>query len=372
VIVKVDYESVNNPHFLLDADAAKSFVDSLANAIAEVITKDTLKLDTPIEDIYVNDNGDVVIVNTNPDGSTSETILEYDSSKEEIVMVIVDKEGNIYEVGIDEGEISVAREKTKYSEQGSKISVSEEDVNTFKNKIIFELIRDIKSKINIANYTGTNKQYLGESINNTDYILNNTNIVTYTNYSATGWYENGRIYASYTGNESEGDVKLTIFHEYLHHINYLYKLFPYRYSNENSREIYIKEDTCFYFGKKTLQGIYDDFIITLGYRLIEENWPNKYSDLEENQKQEVLTYKEQNKGKYDKEICAFGRYKPSNYYRDEISVYEICLALDGILFNISENKKSLYLDNKLEYEKAMQLSVKYENNNNINEKGYEK
>jgi hypothetical protein len=29
----------------------------------------------------------------------------------------------------------------------------------------------------------------------------------------------------------------------------------------------------------------------------------------------------------------------------------MCLALDGILFNISENKKSLYFDNKSEYEK---------------------
>jgi hypothetical protein len=353
-------------------DAAKQYIDDLADAIAEVITKDTVKFDTPIESVYVNDNGDIVIVNIDPDGSTSETILEYDRGKEKISMLIEDNEGNIYEVDIDESEISIAREKTEYTEQGSKISVSDEEVNTFKNKIILELIRDIKSKINIANYMGINKQYLEMAINNTDYILNNTNIVTYTNYFATGWYENGHIYASYTGNESEDDVKLTIFHEYLHHINYLYKLFPYRYSNENSREIYIKEDTCFYFGKKTLQGIYDDFIITLGYRLIEENWSNKYSDLEEDQKQEVLTYKEQNKDKYDKEICTFGRYKPSNYYRDEISVYEICLALDGILFNISENKKSLYFDSKSEYEKAMQLSVKYENNNNINEKGYEK
>jgi hypothetical protein len=242
----------------------------------------------------------------------------------------------------------------------------------FKNKIILELMRDIKSKINITNYERTNKQHLESSINNTDYILNNTNIVTYTNYSATGWYENGHIYASYTGNESEDDVKLTIFHEYLHHINCLYKFFPYRYSDENKRNIYIKEDTCFYFGKKTLQGIYDDFILTLEYRLVDEDWPDKYSDLEKNQKQEVLAYKEQNKDKYDEEICVFGRYRLSNYYRDEISVYEICLTLDRILFNISEGKKSLYRNNKSEYEKAMQLSVKYENNNNINEEGYEK
>jgi hypothetical protein len=359
---------------LADPDGMKEYLnqlaDDIANGTVSTNIKDTLKLDIPIESMYIDADGNIVVVNTNPDGSISETVLEAGNGKNGTDMVIVDKEGNIHETPVD---ANIARETdtVNYTEQKQDSTISEEETDAFKNKIIADLIRDIK-KIDTGKYTGKEKEYIEGAINNTVYILNHTNIVSFKNYSATGWYEYGDIYATYTGNESEDDVKLTIFHEYLHHINYLYRLFPYRYSNENRREIYIKEDTCFYFGKETIQGIYDNFMLTLGTRLIEENWPDKYSDLEENQKQEVLRYKEQQKEQYDKEICIFGRYKPSNYYRDELSVYEICLTMDGVLFNISESKRSIYLDNKLGYENAMQLSVKYENNNNINEKGYEK
>jgi hypothetical protein len=354
-------------------DAAKNFMDSLANAIAETGTntniKDTIKLDIPIESIYIDADGNIVVVSTNPDGSTTETVLTPDGELNNTV--VQDADGNVYVVDENNGTQNVAQEFTGYGMQ-ENIIISEENIKTIKNQIIVELIDSIKSKIDINAYSGTNRKYLEGAINQTDYIINNTNIVTYSNMGAVGWYEEGKLYIMYTGNETKDDVKATLFHEYLHHINYLYKFFPYRYSNEDRRDIYVKEDSCFYFGKKTLQGIYGDFILTLGYRVVDENWPDKYSDLEENQKQEVLAYKEQNKDQYNKEICTLGIYRPSNYYRDELSVYEICLTLDGILFNISESKKSIYFDNKSKYEEAIQLSVKFENNNNIKEDGYEK
>jgi hypothetical protein len=79
VIVKVDYESVYNPQFLLDADAAKEYMDNLADAIAEVGTntniKDTLKLDVPLEGVY-SDGEHIILVTVNPDGSLTETPLQ--------------------------------------------------------------------------------------------------------------------------------------------------------------------------------------------------------------------------------------------------------------------------------------------------------
>jgi hypothetical protein len=124
VILKVGYESVSNPQFLLDVDAAKNFVDSLADAIAEVITKDTLKLDTPIENIYVNDNGDVVIVNINPDGSITETTLQSDDDINSTV--VQDKDGNVYVVNPD-GTVAKAENMREDSNENEGKKVEEDD-----------------------------------------------------------------------------------------------------------------------------------------------------------------------------------------------------------------------------------------------------
>jgi hypothetical protein len=79
VIVKMNYESIYNPQFLLDVDAAKAYIDSLANAVSELTTnkniKDTVKITQPINDIYTDKNGQVIIVTINSDGSTTETPL---------------------------------------------------------------------------------------------------------------------------------------------------------------------------------------------------------------------------------------------------------------------------------------------------------
>jgi hypothetical protein len=233
-------------------------------------------------------------------------------------------------------------------------------------------VNDIKTKISVNNYTDTDKLYLEGAISTTEYLLHHTEIVSYTNNGATGWYENGTLYATYTGKETEDDVKVSVFHEYLHHINYLYKIFPYCYSNEEAREIYVIEDSCFYYREKTMKEVYIDFTTTLNYRLISECWAENYIDLKDKQKQEVAEYRRKNSGKYDQVICNPGLYKPSNYYKDEINVYSICLKLNGVLFNMSEKKNEIYHMNSEEYINKVHDSENYEIRNNINKNCYEK
>jgi hypothetical protein len=110
---------------------------------------------------------------------------------------------------------------------------------------------------------------------------------------------------------------------------------------------------------------------TLNNRLNGEYWPDKYEELNENQKIEVRTYKERNK-ELNQKTCLSGIYKPSNYYRDELNVYGICLKLNGVIFNISPNKKVIYNNNVLEYETLKKDNENYEIKNNINSDGYEK
>jgi hypothetical protein len=367
----MDYESVYNPQFLLDVAAAKDYVDSLANAIVEVITKDTLKFDTPIENIYVNDNGDVVIVNTNPDGSTSETILEYGSGKEKISVLIEDNEGNIYEVDVDERGINIAREagSVNYTEHKRDSTISEEKIDAFKNRIILELIRDIKT-IDIINYTGKEKEYITGAISNVEY-LNNTVIEPESYFGATGWYKDGKLFVKYTGNENEDDIKVTLFHEYLHHINYLYKMYEYRYNNENKREIYTIKDTCFFYREVTMDYIYDLFLIS-NIMISSSDWAFKYADLTPEQKQQVIEYKNKNKERFEDKQCFSGYYQPSNYYRDEIMVREVCFKLNDIIFNMTEEKIFRYKEDIETYKRSVSEAEEYEFKKHLNEKGYEK
>jgi hypothetical protein len=246
-------------------------------------------------------------------------------------------------------------------------AVENEQTKALRNKLIAELVRNIETKINLARYTGDDRKYLEGAIQNVDYIHENTKFAS-PNSSASGWY-NGQLNVAYTGNETEDDLKITIFHEYLHHINYLLKIHEYRYADVAARTIYEIIDNCFELREETMQDVYEVFLYSLGSRYGTEYWPTKYADLTDQQKSEVLAYKNNN---YQAGTCFSGKYRPSNYYRDEINVYEICLKLDKVLFSMSEQKKANYGRNIADYEEIKQKCINYEKRTNINETGYEK
>lgn len=253
---------------------------------------------------------------------------------------------------------------------GSKDAVRDTSKNSADNKrlqdkIIPELMRDIKSKIRIAGYTEAEKAYLEGAVEHVEYLSRNVILASKPMISITGWYD-GRANV-YMGNETDDDIKVTIFHEFLHHVNYLRKVYEYRYENEDKRKLYVKPDPCFYFDNQSLQKIYEEFDVTLNNRRSEEGWKNNYSDLTAEQQKEVLAYK---KKRTDK--CSFGRYRPSNYYRDELTVYTICLKLDRVLYEMSDEKKAICKENINGYEELIRYSAEYESRNNLNANGYEK
>jgi hypothetical protein len=251
----------------------------------------------PIKDANGNyvfdkgDNGKYQLVFTDEKGE--EHVVE----TEAFPFTITDGSGTTYEVTLTESNTaSVAQELADNNAVYEQECVANQDsLAKFKDRILKELVNDIKTKIDMSNHMDTIKQYLHGAIDNVEFILNQTEIVSEMNAGATGWYENGKLFASYRGVATEGDVKVTIFHEYLHHINYLLKIVPYRYADESMRKIFIIEDDCFYYREQNMQEVYDMFAATLNNRLLDEHWELDYVRLSENQKNEVLAYKEKNR-----------------------------------------------------------------------------
>ncbi|GHV64321.1 hypothetical protein FACS1894199_02290 [Bacteroidia bacterium] len=247
----------------------------------------------------------------------------------------------------------------------------EEKTIALKNKIIPELVNDIKSKLDAGNYSRKEKEYIEGAIDNVQYIIDNTDFVTETKLGSTGWYEYGVLNVTYRGYEDENDIKVTLFHEYLHHINYLYKLYEYRYEDVEQRKIYTVEDSCFLWGKASMDAVYYDFSI-YSKEFDIKTWADDYDNLESAQKQKVIDFKEKHKDLYEKTKCSSGIYFPSNSLRDEIAVREVCFKLNGIIFDMTETKISKYQKDIEDIKNRIVNAEKYEIRNNKDERGYEK
>jgi hypothetical protein len=81
VILRMSYESVYDPQYLLDVDEAADYINAVADAAAELTTnktvRDTLKYKGAIESVYTK-NDTTYIVTKNPDGTLTETLLQPD------------------------------------------------------------------------------------------------------------------------------------------------------------------------------------------------------------------------------------------------------------------------------------------------------
>ncbi|GEM_PF-1095520 len=104
VIVNMDFESVYDPKFLVDIDAATGYLDSLSNNISTLITdltpKDTVNTDDSIISIYVNDGDSLIVVTVDDDGNTNEIVLS-DDADDAGGTLITDDDGNEYIINND-------------------------------------------------------------------------------------------------------------------------------------------------------------------------------------------------------------------------------------------------------------------------------
>ncbi len=246
---------------------------------------------------------------------------------------------------------------------------SEKQRGEQKKTLVQELHDDIIAKLKPANYTGNERKYVEGALKHIDFLVDeNVNFVKEAIWS--GLYD-GKLNIKDDGETTRDDLKVTIFHEYLHHVNYMEKIYPYRYSDESKRQIFQIEDECYIFREATMDEVFYDFIV-LTYKVDDPNW--QYTFYEEiksdKQRQEVQRYKKENEEKFQKK-CKKGNYYPSNYYRDEITVHTICLKENHSLFIFSDKKENLgYKRNLLSYKEELEKSIDYEKRKNHSEQGY--
>ena len=238
--------------------------------------------------------------------------------------------------------------------------------------LVQELHDDIIKKLNPNRYTGKERKYVEGALKHVDFLVDKNVILTETEERKPSTYT-GSLNIVYPPDTSRDDIKISLFHEYLHHVNYMEKIYPYRYSDESNRTIFQIDDDCYIFGEIDMDKVFSDFITD--NTIMDYEWQQyfSYEELPLEKKQKVLNFKQEHKDKYS-EQCIKGTYMPSNYYRDEIAVYTICLQENHNLFIFSEkNEKRAYKPNLKHYkEVSLKNSINYERKNHYNERGFEK
>lgn len=243
---------------------------------------------------------------------------------------------------------------------------------TVKEKsIVKELHDDIIKKLSPNKYIGNERKYVEGALKHIDFLVDENVIFSQDEGLWEGLY-NGKIKIREDESFPRDDIKITIFHEFLHHVNYMEKIFPYRYQKEEERAIFSMQDDCYTFGETDMEDILTDYMNDNWDTYSDEKWNKLYKDLGEEEQKILLDYKNKNIDKY-KEHCQEGTYRPSNYYRDEIAVYTICLRENHNLFVFSDNKENnKYIPNLKSYKKILQNSIDFEHKNNYNEIGFKK
>ena len=200
-------------------------------------------------------------------------------------------------------------------------------------------------------------------------------------YNGGGKYINGRLIIGNGTkyNKSNEDIISTIYHEYLHYLNDLYQVYPYRMEDKSSGRIYSKLVACY---ERRLQNqeefLQSAYLSYLTYLLNTPNqstkaydMPDTYKELSEKEMIVFNTYI-QNKGISPEEVCFPYQYTPSNYSKDELNAHKETLKANDLkVFKMGEIKITFYNSEIERYERKKEKSEKYEAENNINSDGYE-
>ena len=156
------------------------------------------------------------------------------------------------------------------------------------------------------------------------------------------------------------DIKITLFHEFLHHVNYVLKIFPIRYQDEKGREIFTIDKTC--KDQRSKIEAYEDYAILNGL-------PDSIQKLTPEQKEKFeKAYKEEG---WDSTYITRRIYQPSNASQDEYSVHSLCLKQEPKLFLFSQEKKMLYMNELTRYKDEIRKYRNFEIQNKYTSAGYE-
>jgi hypothetical protein len=201
------------------------------------------------------------------------------------------------------------------------------------------------------------------------------------NIGAGGQYRNGKLYVgtrNFTENREDEDILATIYHEYMHYLNWKFGN-RYRMADLETGIVYTKTIICF---EKRIQS--EDEFFNDAYQLfildkmktpdadVYLDYPAFYEELNDIQKEEVNKYTK-NKNLKPEVICFSFDYSPSNFYKDEINAHtETLNANDKKMLKMSDGNISFYYSEINRYTNLYNKAETYEINNNINSDGYEK
>ncbi len=137
VIVNMDFESIYNPQFVLDVDAATEYINNLVDAANTLTTsteiKDTIVVSQTITSIYVNADGEIVAVTVDDDGNLDEEVIQSDADDLSRVLIqgengeeyVVTSDGDI--MGVDEYKATGGKDSNieSYNEENETNNLSE-------------------------------------------------------------------------------------------------------------------------------------------------------------------------------------------------------------------------------------------------------
>lgn len=374
--VKFDGIKINTERQLFEGKLVTTYDKTESNVIAinEELKniKNTILKITNISDVQFDKKTKEVVIKK---GNVTETI---NLSKQKNGSIVVKDENNKeYEITLttDQKEIEVyALDRGILPSSNDTINngkFTEKDIE-FQRKLIEELKKDIKEKLNPNNFTNEERRYVEGALKYLDF-LKVDNVVFTKNIGtlSTGLYD-GKLNISYPENSPKDDIKITLFHEYLHHVNYMEKIFPYRYKEENRRIIFNVVDECYLFKEPDIETVFNNYLTINQIDPFDDNWfKQTFNELDEDRKKIIMEYREKNKDIYQKK-CHKGIHKPSNYYKDELTVYSICMSNHNIIFYFSSDKRKNYDYWIKEYTQFYKNSLDYEKRENYDSRGFKK
>lgn len=341
-------------------DKLEENVVDFSDELKKVVSIKDIEFDKTTKEVLIKSYNKTEKINLSKQKNGS--IVVKDEKGKEYEVVLTPNQENVEVYALDRGDL--AKKDTIDSRY-----FTEKDVD-FQRKLIEELKKDIKEKLKPNDFQNEERGYVEGALRHLDFLkIENIVFKMSIGVITTGSYT-GKLNVEYPEKSSKDDIKITLFHEYLHHVNYMEKIFVYRYTNEALRQIYFEMDDCYTFKEPTIEDVYNDYLIEK--QLSSDDWvKNHFNELDSDKKKIILKFKEDNKENYTQK-CHYGQYKPSNYFRDEYTIYSICLKEENNLFKASEMKLKNYKEMKDNYSEAINTSTHYEKKKNYDSTGFKK
>jgi hypothetical protein len=316
----------------------------------------------------------------NPDGSITETVLEPDGDINN--MVIQDADGNVYVVNPDGTVTGAENTGGNSSENVAEMKMTgsnDEPVDTVKAaQKVKELVTVLQERI-IDYLKNSTDKYQKLAFEN-EKVLPSISQFDPT-LGAGGTYKNGKLYVgtrNFKENSTDEDILSTIYHEYMHYLNWRFGD-RYRMADLEKGIVYSITVSCFEERLQTenefLEDVYLQFYtdkINNPKAEIYLDYHDFYNELDNAQKKEVDNYIKE-KDLKPKVKCIPYDYSPSNYFKDEINAHTGTLKTNNMgSFKMSDEKISIYYSEINRYTGLYNKAKIYEINNNINSDGYEK